>query len=101
METAAGIIPELQNVVATVSLESELDLKEIALKARNAEYNPRRFAAVIMRIREPKTTSLIFASGKMVITGARSEELARSAGRKFAKILIKLGFKDVKFKVCH
>eukprot|EP01127_Copromyxa_protea_P006200 TRINITY_DN1600_c0_g1_i1.p1 TRINITY_DN1600_c0_g1~~TRINITY_DN1600_c0_g1_i1.p1 ORF type:complete len:198 (+),score=32.02 TRINITY_DN1600_c0_g1_i1:40-594(+) len=98
METAAGIIPELQNVVATVSLESELDLKEIALKARNAEYNPRRFAAVIMRIREPKTTSLIFASGKMVITGARSEELARSAGRKFAKILIKLGFKDVKFK---
>jgi TATA-box binding protein (TBP) (component of TFIID and TFIIIB) len=25
-----------------------------------------RFAAVIMRIREPKTTALIFASGKMV-----------------------------------
>jgi hypothetical protein len=35
----------------------------------------------------------------MVITGARSEELARSAGRKFAKILIKLGFQNVKFKV--
>lgn len=35
----------------------------------------------------------------MVITGAKSEELARSAGRKFAKILIKLGFNNVKFKV--
>ena len=33
-----------------------------ALHARNAEYNPKRFAAVIMRIREPKTTALIFKS---------------------------------------
>ena len=29
----------------------KLDLKKIALHARNAEYNPKRFAAVIMRIR--------------------------------------------------
>ena len=27
-----------------------------------------------MRIREPKTTALIFASGKMVVTGAKSED---------------------------
>ena len=42
---------------------SKLDLKKIALHARNAEYNPKRFAAVIMRIREPRTTALIFSSG--------------------------------------
>ncbi|KAK1288021.1 TATA-box-binding protein 1 [Acorus calamus] len=48
-----------------VNLGCKLDLKAIALQARNAEYNPKRFAAVIMRIREPKTTALIFASGKM------------------------------------
>eukprot|EP01126_Amoeba_proteus_P044245 TRINITY_DN4908_c0_g1_i4.p1 TRINITY_DN4908_c0_g1~~TRINITY_DN4908_c0_g1_i4.p1 ORF type:complete len:184 (+),score=35.00 TRINITY_DN4908_c0_g1_i4:47-598(+) len=93
-----AITPVLQNIVATVSMETELDLKEIALKARNAEYNPRRFAAVIMRIREPKTTALIFSSGKMVITGAKSEELARNAGRRYAKIILKLGFEQVKFK---
>ena len=40
------------------------------------------FAAVIMRIREPKTTSLIFASGKLVVTGAKSEEESRLAARK-------------------
>ena len=56
----------VQNVVATVNLDCKLDLKSIALHARNAEYNPKRFAAVIMRIREPKSTALIFASGKMV-----------------------------------
>lgn len=70
----SGIVPVLQNVVATVNLDCRLDLKTIALHARNAEYNPKRFAAVIMRIREPKTTALIFASGKMVVTGAKSED---------------------------
>ena len=55
-----------------------------------------RFAAVIMRIREPKTTALIFASGKMVVTGAKSEDDSRLASRKYARIIQKLGF-DAKF----
>ncbi|RWW29552.1 hypothetical protein GW17_00005921 [Ensete ventricosum] len=59
-----------RNIVSTVNLDCKLDLKAIALQARNAEYNPKRFAAVIMRIREPKTTALIFASGKMVSPSA-------------------------------
>ncbi len=88
--------PKLQNIVATVNLKCALELRDIALKAKNAEYNPKRFAAVIMRIREPKTTSLIFASGKMVVTGARSEEDSKKASRQFAKIIQKLGY-QVKF----
>ncbi|KAG8088349.1 hypothetical protein GUJ93_ZPchr0010g9108 [Zizania palustris] len=85
------------NIVATVNLDCRLDLKQIALQARNAEYNPKRFAAVIMRIREPKTTALIFASGKMVCTGAKSEEHSKLASRKYARIIQKLGF-PAKFK---
>ncbi|KDQ59642.1 hypothetical protein JAAARDRAFT_628099 [Jaapia argillacea MUCL 33604] len=91
-----GIVPTLQNIVATVNLDCRLDLKTIALHARNAEYNPKRFAAVIMRIRDPKTTALIFASGKMVVTGAKSEDDSRLASRKYARIIQKLGF-DAKF----
>lgn len=94
----SGIIPIIQNIVATVNLAVKLDLKNIALHARNAEYNPKRFAAVIMRIRDPRTTALIFASGKMVCTGAKSEEDARTAARKYARIVKKLGFPAVKFK---
>ncbi|BBH04274.1 TATA binding protein 2 [Prunus dulcis] len=57
------------------------------------KYNKvRRFAAVIMRIREPKTTALIFASGKMVCTGAKSEQQSKLAARKYARIIQKLGF---------
>lgn len=87
-----GILPQLQNIVSTVNLGCKLDLKKIALHARNAEYNPKRFAAVIMRIREPRTTALIFSSGKMVCTGAKSEESSRLAARKYARIVQKLGF---------
>ncbi|KAM2984986.1 hypothetical protein FF2_005444 [Malus domestica] len=96
----SGIVPTLQNIVSTVNLDCKLDLKAIALKARNSEYNPKacdRFAAVIMRIREPKTTALIFASGKMVCTGAKSEEQSRLAARKYARVIQKLGF-PAKFK---
>lgn len=81
------LYPKLQNIVSTVNLGHELDLKEIALKARNAEYNPKRFAAVIMRLRDPKTTALIFRSGKMVCTGAKTEEASNRAARKYAKII--------------
>ncbi|XP_074374832.1 TATA-box-binding protein 2-like [Apium graveolens] len=63
----SGIVPTLQNIVSTVNLDCKLDLKAIALQARNAEYNPKRFAALIMRIRDPKTKALIFASGKCYI----------------------------------
>lgn len=77
----SGIIPTIQNIVATVDLGTKLDLRKIALNARNAEYNPKRFSAVIMRIREPKTTALVFGSGRLVCTGARSEQLAKEAVR--------------------
>ena len=91
------IQPKLQNIVSTANLGCQLKLRQIALQARNAEYNPKRFAAVIMRIREPKTTALIFSSGKMVCTGAKSEEDSKKASRKYAKIIRSLGF-PVEFK---
>ena len=94
-------LPKLQNIVSTANLKCLLDLREIALKAKNAEYNPKKFAAVIMRIKEPKTTALIFSSGKMVCTGARTEEESRQASRTYAKIILKIGFpaKFSEFKV--
>lgn len=37
----SGIVPVLQNLVATVNMGCQLELKTIALSARNAEYNPK------------------------------------------------------------
>lgn len=92
----------IQNMSSTCNLGVRLDLKQIALKCRNTEFNPRRFAAVIMRLREPRATALIFASGKMCVTGTKSTHNSALAARKFAYIVERVGFKPqtyIDFKV--
>ncbi len=72
-------------------------MKDIALKCRNAEYNPKRFAAVIMRMKDPmRTTALIFKTGKMVITGAKSEQQSEDAARHYAKAIEKVQKQKIK-----
>ena len=95
------ILPKIENIVSTANLCCELNLREIALQARNAEYNPKRFSAVIMKIKEPKTTALIFSSGRMVCLGAKNEEESKKASRTFAKIIKSLGYPVVfkEFKI--
>lgn len=91
------ILIRIQNIASTANLGVPLDLKKIALKCRNTEFNPRRFAAVIMRLREPRATALLFASGKIVVTGVRSVHNATYATKKFAYIVEKIGFKPKEF----
>lgn len=92
---------KIQNCVATVNLGCDLNLRKINFRTRNSEYNPARFHGVIMRIREPRCTALIFRSGKVVCTGARNEVDANLGIRKFARILQKLGYpvKFLEFKI--
>jgi len=91
-----GPTPVIHNVVCTVNLGCTLDLKKINIHTRNTEYNPKRFCGLVMRLLTPKCTSLIFSSGKIVVTGIKHEQNAVLASRKFARILQKLGF-PVKF----
>lgn len=55
------IFIRIQNIASTTNFGCRLDLKKIALKCRNTEFNPRRFGAVIMRLRDPRATALIFS----------------------------------------
>jgi len=73
------------------NLGVKLDLKQIALRCRNTEFNPKRFGAVIMRLREPRATALIFASGKMCVTGTKSAHNSVLASKKFCYIIEKVG----------
>ncbi|KAK1749824.1 hypothetical protein QBC47DRAFT_455664 [Echria macrotheca] len=85
--------PSIQNVVATVNLDCRLNLIMLSQHARNVEYKPKKFHAVIMRIRNPRTTTLVFGSGKVVITGAKSIDDAHLAGRKHARAIQKCGYR--------
>jgi len=79
---------KLQNVVATFFLGIDrIDLRHLAQTYPFVEYNPSKFAAATVRILKPRTTALIFASGKMVCTGAKTEQEARLASRKYVRVL--------------
>ena len=60
------------NVVASASIGKELMLQDIAFQLEGAEYDQDRFPGLIYKLAEPKTAVLIFRSGKVVCTGARS-----------------------------
>ncbi len=77
----------IQNVVATASLDQKFDLLAIMKVFRNVEYRPKKFPGLVFRMKKPKTATLIFRTGKMVCTGAKSDKLARSAIRKVVKEL--------------
>jgi len=83
---------EIQNVVAVASLDQKMDLPAIMKVFRKVEYRPKRFPGLVFKIKNPKTTTLIFGSGKMVCTGAKSEKLAISAVRKVVRELKNAGF---------
>jgi transcription initiation factor TFIID TATA-box-binding protein len=74
-------------------LGTELDLPAIAVSLEGAEYEPERFPGLIYRLKEPKTATLLFRSGKVVCTGAKSVEQVKVAIDKVIKQLEKIGIR--------
>lgn len=81
------------NIVISTSLEHEIPLEKMAATLSNTEYNPEQFPGLVIRIKEPKTSALIFSSGKVVCTGARSMEKVHEAIKKIIKSLEKINVK--------
>lgn len=84
---------EIVNIVASTSLEQDIPLIKLAEKLPNTEYNPEQFPGLVMRIREPKTSALIFGSGKVVSTGARSMAKLRESIKQIVRNVEKIGIK--------
>ena len=77
----------VENVVTSATLDQKIDLQAILKVFRNAEYRPKQFPGLVFSLKRPKTATLIFASGKMVCTGAKSGKQARNAVRKVVRDL--------------
>ena len=77
----------IENVVASVTLDQKIDLLAIMKVFRNVEYRPKQFPGLVFRLKRPKTATLVFASGKMVCTGAKSEKMSRRAVHKVVREL--------------
>ena len=77
----------IENVVASAKLEHTVDLDAIMISFPTAEYRPEVFPGLVFRLKEPKATTLIFRTGKMVCTGAKSETQAVKAVERVVKEL--------------
>jgi transcription initiation factor TFIID TATA-box-binding protein len=81
------------NIVVSTSLEHDIPLEKMAATLSNTEYNPEQFPGLVIRIKEPKTSALIFSSGKVVCTGARSMQKVHESIKKIIKSLEKINVK--------
>ena len=81
------------NIVVSASLGHDIPLEKMAATLSNTEYNPEQFPGLVIRIKEPKTSALIFSSGKIVCTGARSMDKVHESIRKIMKSLEKINIK--------
>jgi transcription initiation factor TFIID TATA-box-binding protein len=84
-------IINIQNIVASATLNQRVDLNAVVKSYPGVEYRPERFPGLVFRLKRPKTATLIFSSGKMVCTGAKSEKESRRAIMKVVKELKKDG----------
>ena len=63
---------KIENIVASAKVTDSLDLPSLASQLKDAEYNKKRFPGVVLRMQDPKIAALVFGSGKVVLTGAKS-----------------------------
>ena len=84
---------EVVNIVVSTALEHDIPLEKMAATLSNTEYNPEQFPGLVIRIKDPKTSALIFSSGKVVCTGARTMENVALAIQKIIKSLEKINVK--------
>ena len=84
-------IIKIENVVASATLNQKVDLNAVVKSYPGVEYRPEQFPGLVFGLKRPKTATLIFNSGKMVCTGAKSEKESRRAVMKVIKELKKGG----------
>jgi transcription initiation factor TFIID TATA-box-binding protein len=78
---------KIENIVASAAFNVRLPLEEMIKRLEGTEYEPEQFPGLVYRIKDPKAAMLIFSSGKIVCTGARSIADVRKAVEKVAMMI--------------
>lgn len=87
---------KIENVVASTTIAKELDLTKLSKALPEGEYEPEQFPGLVLRLDEPKTAALLFRSGKVVCTGAKTIKDVERAIKKVCKKVEGAGFKVFK-----
>jgi transcription initiation factor TFIID TATA-box-binding protein len=81
----------IENVVASATLDQKIDLDAVVKGNPGVEYDPATFPGLVYKIKRPRTSILIFRTGKMVCTGAKSSKEANKAIKKVVREMKKSG----------
>jgi transcription initiation factor TFIID TATA-box-binding protein len=96
MKDPVGMVyPKLNNFVATACFtaaptSSKLDLRYLASHCRNVQYHPARFPGILIKVSVPHVTARVFASGKIVLLGAKSKDEALTGMKVICKMIVKV-----------
>lgn len=77
---------KVQNIVATLDIQRTLDVKKVTSSLANYIYEPDNFPGIIYK-HNGRISCLIFASGKVVIAGVKSEDQLKNIADEIAKML--------------
>ncbi|CAD2094768.1 TATA-box binding protein, putative [Plasmodium vinckei lentum] len=78
---------KIHNIISSANLDTEIDLRLVAVSIKSAEYNPSKINTLIIRINHPKCTALIFKSGRIMLTGTKSKTDSINGCKKIGKII--------------
>ena len=84
---------KIENVVASASLGVPVKLEKLVSSLDGIEYEPDQFPGLVMRLKDPRAAALIFSSGKVVCTGAKSPSDAKLVMSKIVGRMNKIGIK--------
>jgi transcription initiation factor TFIID TATA-box-binding protein len=78
---------KIVNIVASAAFGVRIPLEEMVEHLEGAEYEPEQFPGLVYRVKNPKAAILVFSSGKIICTGARSIADVRKAVEKVSKVI--------------
>lgn len=78
---------QIVNLVASANLNATLDLYNLAVSVPNIEYEPEQFPGAILKLKEPKVSMLLFKNGKVICSGASSEEQIELGIKRASKLI--------------
>jgi len=82
----------IENIVASTKICSKIDVKQLSEKILDFKFTPDEFEGVTMKLDSPKTAILLFPDGKLVCTGAKSNQELEDSIKKIVKKIKDAGF---------
>ena len=82
---------EVTNIVASGSVGGRLNLNSIIFTFENTEYEPEQFPGLVYKMPETNVTFLLFGTGRVVITGAKSQKEIMTTVHRLRDQLVEAG----------